>query len=110
MKIAVTGSSGTVGKEVVDLCMADGHQVVQIDLAKPTSSADSDVKIVDVASDYHGFVDALRGCEALVHLAAIPNPVNRLDATVHNSNVSAAFNGFRACGELGTTRIAYASS
>lgn len=29
---------------------------------------------------------------------------------VHENNVNSAFNGFRACGELGIKRIAYASS
>ena len=66
--------------------------------------------MADVAQDYHGFLDAITGCDALIHLAAIPNPVDKLDATVHNNNVNSAFVGFRAAGELGIKKIAYASS
>lgn len=45
-----------------------------------------------------------------VDLAAIPNPVDKSDSLVHSNNVNSAFNGFRACGELGITKICYASS
>ncbi|KAK1083571.1 hypothetical protein LTR33_003182 [Friedmanniomyces endolithicus] len=112
MTIAVTGSSGTVGKEVVKLCAEKGHSVVQIDLVKPAKNdtPNSEVRIANVADDYHAFLKALEGCDALIHLAAIPNPVNKLDADIHNNNVNAAFDGFRAAGELGIKRIAYASS
>jgi putative NADH-flavin reductase len=30
MKIAITGARGTVGKEVVKLCVERGHHIVQI--------------------------------------------------------------------------------
>ncbi|KAK5697083.1 hypothetical protein LTR17_024024 [Elasticomyces elasticus] len=112
MKVAVTGSSGTVGQEVVKMCVEKGYSIVMIDLVKPkdNNTPNSEVKIANVADDYHAFLDALKGCDALIHLAAIPNPVDKLDADVHNNNVNSAFNGFRAAGELGIKKIAYASS
>jgi nucleoside-diphosphate-sugar epimerase len=55
-------------------------------------------------------VSAFQCCDAVIHLAAIPNPVNKKDAGVHSNNVNSAFNGFRAAAELGTKLVCYASS
>jgi nucleoside-diphosphate-sugar epimerase len=66
--------------------------------------------VADVANDYQATLEAFRGADAIIHLAAIPNPVDKEDWLVHSNNVNAAFNCFRAAGELGIKRISYASS
>lgn len=68
------------------------------------------MRTADTASNYDDTLDVLRDCDALIHLAAIPNPVGTPDWQVHQNNVQSAFNGFRACGELGIKKICYASS
>ncbi|KAJ9498190.1 hypothetical protein H2202_006341 [Exophiala xenobiotica] len=112
MRIAITGARGTVGKEVVKLCAQAGHHTVQINRteSEPDGTPNSEMRIADVAADYEATVKAFKGCDALIHLAAIPNPVDKQDSTVHNNNVCAAFNGFRAAAENGIKKIAYASS
>ena len=37
---------------------------------------------VDLAEDYHGLVKALKGCQAVIHLAAIPDPLKTEDYVV----------------------------
>lgn len=95
MKIAITGAHGNVGSEVVKLCTESGHTPVLIDLAGKDGY---ETQVVDIATDYDGTVKALRGCNALIHLAAIPNPIGKADTLVHGNNVRASFNGFRAAG------------
>ncbi|KAL4920043.1 hypothetical protein BDW62DRAFT_209217 [Aspergillus aurantiobrunneus] len=112
MKIAITGARGTVGKPTVDLCAQHGHSTVQINLTDTpvTNHANTEMRTADIANDYSATMDALRGCDALIHLAALPDPVGKDDWTVHNNNVNAAFNGFHAAGTLGINRVCYASS
>ena len=101
-----------MGQEVVKLCAAKGYSIVLIDRTELEVDGipNAECRFADIANDYDDTVKALKGCDALIHLAAIPNPINKSDSLVHTNNVSAAFNGFRACGELGIKRISYASS
>jgi nucleoside-diphosphate-sugar epimerase len=112
MKIAITGAKGTVGKAVVRHCAQKGYKTVQIDISKfeNDDTPNSETRVADTADDYDSVVTAFQGCDAVIHLAAIPNPVNKKDSVVHSNNVNSAFNGFRAAGELGIKRICYASS
>lgn len=70
----------------------------------------SEVRTADIGNDYAATVKAFEGCDALIHLAAIPEPVDKDDSLVHNNNVSCAFNGFRAAAENGIYKVCYASS
>lgn len=112
MKIAITGARGTVGQEVVKLCAKAGYSTVQVNRTdeKNNGFENTEMRTADAASDYDATVKAFKGCDAVIHLAAIPNPVGTEDHKVHSNNVNSAFNGFRACGELGIKKICYASS
>lgn len=112
MKIAITGARGTVGQKVVQICAKEGHETVQINRTDQEydGTPKSEMRTADVASDYDATVKAFKDCDAVIYLAAIPNPVDKPDWQVHQNNVQSAFNGFRACGELGIKKICYASS
>ena len=72
MKIAITGAKGKVGSAVVKLCHEQGHSTIQIDLVDGESEGpDMVYKKVDTAGDYDGLVEAFRGADAVIHLAAI---------------------------------------
>lgn len=112
MKIAITGARGTVGREVVKLCSKAGHETVQVNRTEQEydGTPKSEMRTADAAGDYEATVKAFKGCDAVIHLAAIPNPVDIDDHKVHSNNVNSAFNGFRAAAELGIKRFCYASS
>ncbi|KAL1613196.1 hypothetical protein SLS60_001428 [Paraconiothyrium brasiliense] len=112
MKIAITGSRGTVGQYVVKAAVDAGHSIVQVNRTEqdPDGTKNSEYRTADTAKDYDATVQAFKGCDAVIHLAAIPDPVDKSDSLVHSNNVESAFNGFRACGELGIKKICYASS
>lgn len=112
MKIAITGARGSVGKVLVKLCSEAGHQTVQINRTETPydGTPNSEMRTADIANDYDASIEAFKGCDALIHLAAVPDPVGKADWYVHSNNVNAAFNGFHAAGRLGIKRICYASS
>jgi nucleoside-diphosphate-sugar epimerase len=112
MRVAVTGAGGRVGTAVVDLLVARGHGVVAIDRSFPSGRPllnGVSTRELD-ASDFDALRLSLAGCDALVHLAAIPGPGRQHDAKVHNNNVTASYNAMRAAVEVGIDRVCQASS
>jgi len=111
MKIAVTGGTGSVGRAVVAMALTDGHEVVNIDQTPPPHNTQSNVSFLQVdLTNYEAFVQAIRGCDALIHMAAIPAPGRHPDHQVHNNNVVASYNALRAAVEVGIQRVCQASS
>lgn len=112
MKIAVTGGNGRVGRAVIEMALEEGHTVVSLDRVFESASA-SDARVTQIECDtsqYDPFLAAIDGCEALIHLAAIPSPTRHPDHIVHNNNVTSSYNALRAAAECGIMRICQASS
>src|SRR5712692_8201530 len=112
MRIAITGSSGRVGSAIVEMALADGNSLVCIDRVAPAQGSERpnvSFVLADVA-DYDAFEKAMRGCDALVHMAAIASPGHHPDHVVHNNNVVGSYNALRAAAELGIKRVCQASS
>lgn len=72
MKVLVTGGSGFVGSHVVDRLHARGHEPIIFDCTRSPYHAPTAVKTVvgDIA-DRDAAVRAVRGCDAIIHLAAV---------------------------------------
>ncbi|KIK62392.1 hypothetical protein GYMLUDRAFT_41822 [Collybiopsis luxurians FD-317 M1] len=116
MLLAITGSNGEVGKRVVKAALNRGHTVVGIDLADSPSVAHLTTQestnftfLQADLTDYESCVNAIRGCQGIVHLAARRSPEDYLVQT-HNTNVVASWNVLRGAAELGIHRLAQASS
>jgi nucleoside-diphosphate-sugar epimerase len=109
MRIGVTGGNGLIGRAVVDMARTNGHHVVCIDTAPPEEGSGATFVAADV-TQYDPLEQALRGCDALVHLAAIRSPIGRPDYEVHNTNVVASYNALSAAARLGIQRVCQASS
>ena len=104
VRIAVTGAQGKVGRVVVAAATAAGHEVLRLDrVAAPG------VEHLDT-SDYASFVTKLDGCDALIHLAALPSPWPAPAHEVHANNVVGSYHAFLAAAEVGIERVAWASS
>jgi nucleoside-diphosphate-sugar epimerase len=113
MRIAVTGSSGKLGRATVDRLRADGHDVIGFDL---NGEAVAGFTRVDLAA-YGQTLDSMLGVtarhdglDAVVHLAAIP--VNGLvpDAATFQNNVTVSFNVVHAAMRAGVRTVVTASS
>lgn len=112
MKIAITGGSGRIGSAVTELALAQGHSVVSIDYINSSNESNqSNLSFIQAdLTQYEQIEQALKGCEALVHLAAIPAPGRHPDQVVHNNNVVGSYNTLYAAVQSGITRICQASS
>jgi nucleoside-diphosphate-sugar epimerase len=110
MKIALTGGSGRIGRAIIDMALAQGDTLVSIDRVLPAEEQDG-VKFIQADMDeYHALLAGFEGCDAVIHMAAIPAPGHHPDHTVHNNNVVGSYNALRAAAEHGIKRICQASS
>jgi nucleoside-diphosphate-sugar epimerase len=112
MKIAITGATGRIGRAITTEALRQGHSVVSIDRIAPTEPEERpDCRFVQAdIGDYDALVAAFAGCDALIHMAAIPAPIGYPDHVVHNNNVVGSYNAMRAAVEVGIRRIVQASS
>lgn len=111
MKIALTGASGRVGRGIAALAAAQGHSIVGIDRVHKHDELPEAMDYIEVEMDnYDALVAAFTGCDAMIHMAAIPSPGRHPDHVVHNNNVVGSYNALRAAAENGILRICQASS
>jgi len=110
MRIAITGGNGRIGKAVVELALTQGHTVVNIDRVMGDTELTGVTNFQIDITDYDAFKKVMDGCDALIHLAAIPGPGYHPDHVVHNNNVVSSYNALRAAAELGINRVCQASS
>jgi nucleoside-diphosphate-sugar epimerase len=112
MRIAVTGGNGDMGRSLIPYLLEQNHTVVSLDRALPTGSTyvpNVDFLVADVR-DFGQLVASLRGCEALIHLAAIRAPLNYPDPVVYADNTLGSYNALSAAATLGIKRVCLASS
>lgn len=112
MRIAITGGSGRIGQAVIELVLVQGHSAVSIDQLVPGHPVERP-GLTFVQADitqYAEIEQALRGCEGLIHLAAIPSPGHHPDHVIHNNNVTGSYNALSAAANLGLMKVCQASS
>lgn len=111
MKLAVTGAGGRLGQAVLELALAEGHEVSVIDRAPVAAAGRNGVRARTVdLTDYPQFLAAAEGADALIHLAAYTSPAAAPEPVVHNNNVVASYNALAVAEAAGITRVCLASS
>jgi len=112
MKIAVTGGNGDLGRNLVPYLLEQGHAVVSIDRALPSMPYTPPIPEYFIADtrNFGEVVGVLRGCDAVIHLAAIRSPLNHPDSVVYNENTASSYNALSAAATLGIQRVCLASS
>ena len=110
MKIAITGGSGNVGRAIVAEAVRQGHDVTNIDRVAPPEPQPGVPFVAAEMSDYDALVRSFAGCDAVIHMAAIPSPGRHPDPVVHNDNVVGSYNALRAATENRILRVCQASS
>lgn len=118
-KVLVTGGAGYVGSRLVPKLLARGHQVTVLDLYLYGDGIFDDLgapaglrQVKGDLRDPAAVREALRGCDAVIHLACISNdPSFDLDPALGRSINFDAFRPLvRAAREAGVARFIYASS
>lgn len=114
-RVAVTGSSGKLGRHVVRELAAAGWEVIGLDTRPSTEPGVAGV-VVDL-SDFGQTMGALTGIDdrydrldAVVHLAAIPAPGLRPDSATFHNNMACTYNVFSAARRAGVHNVVWASS
>lgn len=99
MKILITGDKGYLGSELIKRYGSD-FEIVGYDRKDG----------LDLL-DYQTLSERMQECEQVVHLGAIPKPVEGKDFPEYfKNNVEATLNVLRAALETGVKRVIYASS
>jgi UDP-glucose 4-epimerase len=104
-KLVCTGGSGRLGRHVVGL-LRDSCRVTVLDAAPSETDAFVQADITDIAALGRAFA----GHDAVVHLAAIPNPRTAPPEVTFRTNVQGTFAVLHAAEEAGVRRVVVASS
>ncbi len=109
-KVIVTGGSGKAGLACLERLSQAGYRVLSLD-QKPLPGEIPGVEslVVDLA-DFGQTVDAMKGFEAVVHLAAFPHNGIITDERTFRINTASTFNVFHAARVLEFKRVVWASS
>jgi UDP-glucose 4-epimerase len=104
-KLVCTGGSGRLGRHVVSL-LRDSCTVTVLDTAPSEADAFVYADVTDIAALPRTFA----GQDAVVHLAAIPNPRTASPEVTFRTNVEGTFAVLQTAEECGVRRVVVASS
>jgi nucleoside-diphosphate-sugar epimerase len=108
-RICVTGAAGQAGRAVVRDLREHGYEVAATDIVVSETDRFEGMLRADL-TDYGQALEALRGADAVVHLANIPAPGLATPPVTFNTNMTMNFNVFQAAVNLGLNRVVWASS
>ncbi len=113
MKIVVTGAHGKVGRAATQALLDAGHDVLATDLTRPgferKPAGSADYRMADLTDAGDAFA-VIRGADAVVHTAAIPEPTGNPPHVVFQTNIMATFNVVEAAVRFGVKRFVNISS
>ena len=90
MRIVVTGATGLLGRATAEHLASVGHEVISVDRKDGAAPAGSKLVVGDLTN--LDFCDSvIAGAECVVHLGAIPNPIEPRQYTVFQNNTLSTF-------------------
>lgn len=107
-RVVVTGSSGRLGRKVLEELSTGNYEVLSVDIVPPAADA-SDFLRVDL-TDTAAVRDALAGADSAVHLGAVPGPKCQSESDTFRTNALSTWNVAEAAATHGLERIVFASS
>ncbi|MDB9754284.1 NAD-dependent 4,6-dehydratase LegB [Amylibacter sp.] len=122
-KILITGADGFIGSHLTEALVRQGYKVRAFVLYNSFNSwgwldqCDDDVRgqfevFVGDVRDPHGIKEAMKGCDVVLHLAAliaIPYSYHSPDTYV-DTNIKGTLNVLQAARELGVSRVIHTST
>ena len=113
MKVVVTGSRGKVGRAATQAFVDAGHDVLGVDQVRPVFDAGIVVpgryEQADLTDAGSAYAD-VAGADAVVHIAAIPQPTGNPPHVVMQTNTMSTFNLIEAAVRFGVKRFVNVSS
>lgn len=109
MKVLITGGNGAVGKAVVERLAVRGWQALVIGRTEGVEIPNATYESCDI-TNYAELREKVRGCDSIVHLAAIPNPMRTPGPDLFHINVVGTYNVYEAAAAESITHLVQASS
>jgi len=121
-RIGVTGAAGFIGSHLVERLIAEGHDIVGIDCFSPNYSRERKERNLARLADEPRFTlveedmcapsiaHVLRGCRAVMHMAALPGVRTSDKQALWRTNVKGTARLLEVLGEAGVPRVILASS
>ena len=113
MKVLMTGAHGKVGRAATQALIDAGHEVTACDLGRPEfdlpGPGEPAYQQADLTDAGQAFA-VVRGHDAVVHAAAIPEPTHNPPHVVFQNNLISVFNVLEAAVRFGVRRFVNISS
>ena len=109
MKVLVTGGIGSVGKALLERLLRHGWEVRVVDRKPEFEMEGIDYQVADI-TNFDEIREVVRGCDSIIHLAAIPAPMMNPPQELFHINVQGTYNVYEAAAAEGIKRIVQASS
>lgn len=113
MKVVITGAHGKVGRAATQALLDAGHDVLAVDLTRPgferRAEGTARYQMADLTDAGEAFA-VVRGADAVVHVAAIPEPTGNPAHVVFRTNLMSTFNVLEAAVRFGVKRFVNISS
>ncbi|MEK8130016.1 NAD(P)-dependent oxidoreductase [Paenibacillus filicis] len=106
--VAVTGASGKLGTEVVKGLLDQGYQVIALDERRSDQLRCKQIRVN--LNDFGQVVAGLAGADAVIHLAAIPAPIDYTNSYIFSNNVLSTYHVLEAASVLGIGKVVTGSS
>lgn len=110
MRLAVTGGSGRIGRYTIDELLAHGHEVRNLDRSAPENEKQKCPFVRVDMTDLDEVAAAIRGCDGVIHMAAIIGPNQAPAQVVYANNTVGNYNVLQAASALGIGKVCMASS
>jgi NAD(P)-dependent dehydrogenase (short-subunit alcohol dehydrogenase family) len=109
MRVLITGGTGAVGKATVERFVQQGWDVRVVGRRADMDTPGAEYQVCDI-TNYDDVRNQVRGFDAIVHLAAIPNPRVSPGPEVFRANALGTYNIFEAAAEEGIRKLVNCSS
>lgn len=108
MRVVLTGAAGGIGSALRGPLRERAELVRLVDTEEVEAPAEREEAVVLDLRDLDGLVEAFRGIEAVVHLAAVP--AEAAYEEIAEANLRGTFHVFEAARLAGVRRVVFASS
>ena len=109
MRVLITGGAGHIGKITAERLVALGWEVRVFGLESGVDIPGAEVNTGDLLN-FDAVREQVRGCNAVIHLAALRGPQLAPGHRIFEVNVGGTFNVFEAAAQEGIKRVVQASS
>jgi len=109
MRVVITGGTGLIGRAATMRLLQNGWGVRILDLPDKVHIGGAEYVQCNILN-FDDLLENTRGCDAVIHLAAIRSPYMAPGHEVFKVNVAGTFNVFEAAAACGIRRVVQASS